>query len=539
MIAAAPSRPRELRVRPAVGVEKSDGPWTSFESAYRRAVLLFWKDLVSRLTFAKSAAVRDDFREVGRLVVQSLFSNDPVAPVSARIITRAFTDTADRIGLSRAAMNDRWLSLKTSIWRDITAQSTVNGMRDAAALARKWKLSDSQTSNWLRDTAGLTPSQVKRMATARLSGQDTKRFGESLRKQRAALIAEHQSQWSYQQGQRAAYIEVQRRGGTVTRTWVTASNPCDRLCLPMRGRSIGPDATWALPDGREVETPVESHPHCRCKELYKVTGVTKTEPLPEGPVSAFWVDYFITKKFNAGQPRHPAGTPQGGQWLRIAGAKGKTVRAVTLEGLPITISSRRHFNMATREPQLDSQQLAFQIEMGDLMERVTQSFIRKKYGRRVGRLSDPSINTGFNNDATDLVFDHRLLEVKGGNAANVKDAQKWRITVDQTRPARLRNATPEQMARHWDRARQDAVERKYALADRLSKKLGVRFGLESWYGIVNTTTRKVDIYRKEGVFKETRWTDKQLEFMGSVSFTGWTAGVDAQIRGAKKKGKKR
>jgi hypothetical protein len=528
-----------LRTGPtSTGIEKSgDGPWSGFIPAFRRALTDLWDAVSWRITDARAVAIQRDFRQIGKLVIEAIAEDSTVGDTAASIIQRSFQTTAKAIGLRGATLNEGWVAERASVWADLHAQSMVNGMREAAGFARQWKLAPADAGEWLRQTSGLTQSQVRRMAVAKAKGADLTKFGALLRQDRARVIAEHQAQFSYQQGQRAAYAEVVSRGGRVSRRWVIASSACDKLCRPMAGRTVSPDGLWTLPDGRQVETPVESHPHCRCHEVYTVAGVWKREGpvIQDGPSAPAALAWWVLQKYSPGQARVPAGQRKGGQWVKIAGPKGSfKVRA--LPGLPVKILSHRIFDHVKKTPQNDSIQLLKQADMGALGERLVQGFLTKtKPPLRVG-----SLNNSRNNEAADLVYDHRIIEVKGGNAANTKGAQQWRVTHDQKLSAReeayvarFPKAQQPRVKADLRRKKQvDAIQRKYELADKLTKRYGVQFKTETWTLIVNTKTKRADLFSFAGICETIKWNKANLKnnYRGSLAFSGWTAGIDAPVR---------
>lgn len=155
--------------------------------------------------------------------------------------------------------------------------------------------------------------------------------------------------------------------------------------------------------------------------------------------------------FDPGQPRVPAGQPNGGQW-----AKGFTFAPATE---PVWTGKQHAASAALTK-----------LQTGALGEAVAAHALREYLG-----IEFTSLNTGVNNAPVDMSGDHLAVEVKTGLASNGPSAQHWRATIGQPgaeEAALIKRMTAEQKREYNERKAQAIMERKYALLDAMSQRAG-------------------------------------------------------------------
>ncbi len=162
--------------------------------------------------------------------------------------------------------------------------TSEKGMLEAVRAATEKSFSRAATpqdvANMIRGSIGLNAPQARALANySRKLGEDgtpgerraelVDGYRERLLDQRAILIGRTEVRFAQNAGQRAVWDQAAADGMLPEgsgRQWVVDGNPCPELCRPMDGVIVGMDEKYTLPDGREVDSPTESHPSCYCTE---------------------------------------------------------------------------------------------------------------------------------------------------------------------------------------------------------------------------------------------------------------------------------
>lgn len=93
------------------------------------------------------------------------------------------------------------------------------------------------------------------------------KYQDRLLEYRAMMIARTETRMATNQGQLDIWQQGAKQGlidlNTSKKVWIVDGNPCE-ICDPMDGIGVGLYDMWTLNDGRVVNIPTESHPHCMC-----------------------------------------------------------------------------------------------------------------------------------------------------------------------------------------------------------------------------------------------------------------------------------
>jgi SPP1 gp7 family putative phage head morphogenesis protein len=148
------------------------------------------------------------------------------------------------------------------------------------------------TAKQIKNLVGLTRGQAKAVATyeSELLGRGLtrdvidkrlERYGKSLLKRRAEMIARTETSEAVNYGRKKAWDDAVEDGiiddRTVYREWVTGADErvCP-ICGPMHGQTRALDEPFDTPDG-EVDNP-PAHPNCRCTMIMRQGDTGKLPP---------------------------------------------------------------------------------------------------------------------------------------------------------------------------------------------------------------------------------------------------------------------
>lgn len=158
-------------------------------------------------------------------------------------------------------------SVRRSFDKALRPQQVANEIRSSIGLNVRQVTALGSYRNKL-EAGGTSAAQVKKLTDA---------YAERLLDQRAIMIARTEVRFANNAGEQAVWQRAKDQGllpETTKRVWVVDGNPCPELCLPMDGVKVGLDEPWVLPDGRAVDNPTSSHPHCFCIASLDFTGQT-------------------------------------------------------------------------------------------------------------------------------------------------------------------------------------------------------------------------------------------------------------------------
>lgn len=212
------------------------------------------------------------------------------------------------------------------------------------------------------------------------------------------------------------------------------------------------------------------------------------------------------------QPRHPSGSPMGGQWARVGGSPGVPGHYPKIEKL--TTSAERAWN---GEPK-DLKHKLSKLEAGQLGEAIAVKVMQKGGAKDAGLL-----NVKGNNFPVDLAHNHEVVEVKTGLASNSRAAQQWRATIGQpgVKEAEwLAKASPDQKAAWNAKKQQMILRRKKAIVRDFSSKLGVKLEGSTMAMIIDSDRKIVDVYRFKGFHNRIGWSSSEAAsaYVGSYKY---------------------
>ena len=156
---------------------------------------------------------------------------------------------------------------------------------------------------------------------------------------------------------------------------------------------------------------------------------------------------------------------------------------------------------------------------GRVAENVMEQYLRQYEG-----WDDAAhANSKRSNFPVDLTYDHMVVEVKGGSAANLPKSQQWRLTIGE-----MSDKEKAEFARMsgGDKAKANALkqkailERKAAAMDEMSRRTGKKVGARTMTAVVDADTRTVDIYSFDGFHQRIDWTSDMARegYIGTFGF---------------------
>jgi len=159
---------------------------------------------------------------------------------------------------------------------------------------------------------------------------------------------------------------------------------------------------------------------------------------------------------------------------------------------------------------------------GAIGEEIIIQHLRSLGYNDAGQLSG-FVGTEKNNLPVDLIHDHRVVEVKTGQASNSSAAQQWRLTIGEPgekEKAWLAKASPEAKAK-FNAKKQSAIHaRKKKEIAKLGKELGYTVSGSTMTVVLNPDTKTADIYHFEGFHDRIGWTSEQASagYVRSVQY---------------------
>lgn len=149
-------------------------------------------------------------------------------------------------------------AVKRSFTHAMTPRQVSNYIKDSIVLDERRENALANYRNTLEGEKSYTPERVDSMVD---------RYADRLLDQRSMAIARTETRLATNQGQLSVWQQAADEGlingKKVGKTWIVDGNPCE-ICEPMDGITVGLDEMWSLEDGRIVNVPTETHPHCMC-----------------------------------------------------------------------------------------------------------------------------------------------------------------------------------------------------------------------------------------------------------------------------------
>ena len=181
---------------------------------------------------------------------------------------------------------DKYLTQRTGEMITVVQEGTLQAVRDSTKRAFTSGLTPRDVAAEIRGSIGLNARQARALTNYRdnleKSGTAPGRidslaeaYGERLLDQRAIMIGRTEVANAINEGQQSVWDTAKEEGllpDSAKRVWIVDGDPCPQLCLPMSMVAVGIDEPWTLPDGRKVETPSYSHPHCMCLAQLDIGG---------------------------------------------------------------------------------------------------------------------------------------------------------------------------------------------------------------------------------------------------------------------------
>lgn len=207
--------------------------------------------------------------------------------------------------------------------------------------------------------------------------------------------------------------------------------------------------------------------------------------------------------FDPNQPRHPAGSSQGGEWRGAAGAN------ITLES-----SDERAYT----GQQISTTEALTKQETGAIGEAAAINYLKRQ-----GLLDARPLNMAQNNFPIDVIEDHELIEVKTGLVSNGQSAQHWRATIGQPGKAErewLKTASSDEKAA-WNAAKSSKIlSRKNAVLEQYTRRTGIAARGKTIGTIIDPDRKIVDVYEFDGFHLRIGWnsTAAKNAYKGSFSY---------------------
>lgn len=180
-------------------------------------------------------------------------------------------------------------------------------------------------------------------------------------------------------------------------------------------------------------------------------------------------------------------------------------------------SKQRAFEGKPKDVPKISKQLA-----GAIGEEIVIQWLRSRGFKDAGHLS-AFVGSERNNLPVDLVHDHKVIEVKTGQASNGTGAQQWRLTIGEPGEEEKRwlaSATDVEKAA-WNADKQQQIhERKAAAIKELEEELGYTVGGGTMTVILDPEAKTADVYEFPGFHDRVGWnTDvARAGYVGSVRY---------------------
>lgn len=228
------------------------------------------------LTWSVSGAW-DDFKQVVRLLARETPREGPTEQ------QKEVTRSANALTGSGGLEHKFWFGFNVEPVVDlITALSDEQRamVRELLERGMAAELSIDETITELQKFVGLNRRQAAALSRAeerlskRFSGETLAKKVDRLRKKAIRYRAEMIARTSYQRllQEYAVNKGAQGPGGKLAfKTWlVTPDERLCQLCAQMDGKEAFIKNPFALPDGRHVQLPSESHPNCRCALVLRI-----------------------------------------------------------------------------------------------------------------------------------------------------------------------------------------------------------------------------------------------------------------------------
>jgi hypothetical protein len=133
------------------------------------------------------------------------------------------------------------------------------------------------------------------------------------------------------------------------------------------------------------------------------------------------------------------------------------------------------------------------------------------------------MNLDQSNFPVDLVHDHEIIEVKGGQVSNSEKSHHWRLTIGEPgekEKAWLAKASDAQKAK-WNERKQELIhQRKAKVLGMVTKALGRKVRASTMTVIINPDTGIADVYKFDGWHNRIGWHSGQAKsgYLGSVKY---------------------
>lgn len=213
----------------------------------------------------------------------------------------------------------------------------------------------------------------------------------------------------------------------------------------------------------------------------------------------------LVAKWNPRQPRHPKGSPRGGQFARV-GAAGSITGEHGLFGAS-DYKLKRVFGRTadTGQPRSQKRNLT-KHRIGELGEEIALAYVQQVLGDR-GAFTLDMKRTNFPLDALSPGRGW-AIEIKAGQVNNATSARQWRYTLGEPRRAEkraLRRMTAEQK-RAYNAAKLKAVlARKQSMRAEISKQHGLKLRDKTIALIVDHDRKLADVYVFDGYHARIGW----------------------------------
>lgn len=220
------------------------------------------------------------------------------------------------------------------------------------------------------------------------------------------------------------------------------------------------------------------------------------------------LDAMLASPEKSKAPKSPEGKPKQGiakEAADIVAGKLKPVKARALSDQPASASTKV------------SKQLA-----GAIGEEIVIQFLKSKGFADAGHLSD-YLHSERNNLPADLIHDHKIVEVKTGQASNGVGARQWRLTIGEPgekEKAWLKKASPEAKAAFNAKKQAEIHKRKEQAIKEVSKELGYKIAGKTMTTVIDPARKVVNIYEFDGFHDRIGWDSSAAKkaYLGSFQY---------------------